>query len=411
MLLKNINTSEFDYNLPDEKIAQFPLEERDGSKLLVYDGESSIKDSNFRDIAQFLPSNSLIVFNETRVIRARMEFFKETGAKIEIFCLEPILPSAEFASALNVKHHCSWKCFVGNIKKWKEGALSSMLYIQGNNIELKVTLNSAQSDGFIIDFDWDGDTVFGDIVEYFGHIPLPPYIKREDQESDAQRYQTIFANIDGSVAAPTAGLHFTENVMSSLGKKGIKTTQVVLHVGAGTFKPMKSESITLHEMHCETIIVTKETLELILKNLDINIINVGTTTVRTMESLYWFGVKLIVDGFDTYSRLEVNQFDPYQEKYNIEIQPKDSIMAILDFMQIQGLDEISGATRLMIAPGYKFRLTNILITNFHQPQSTLLLLVSAFSNGKWKEIYDYAISNSYRFLSYGDSCLFINNMK
>lgn len=411
MTPEHINTRDFNYDLPDERVAQFPLDKRDDSKLLIFNADCQINDAIFNEIADYLPEKSLLVFNETRVIRARLEFVKDTGARIEVFCLEPVAPYAEFSNALNVKYACSWRCLVGNAKKWKEKTLINTIDLNGVSVEFRASINKAETDSYIVDFSWDADVVFGEIIENLGHTPLPPYIKRSDMENDTNRYQTIYANTDGSVAAPTAGLHFTEDVLQRIGKRHIKTESVVLHVGAGTFKPMKGETVSSHEMHAETIIIKKHTIIQILQHLEGNIINVGTTTVRTMESMYWFGVKLLVDGFEKYDRLEVKQWDPYNKSYNCGITSKEALNALLEFMHRIHSTEISGSTQLMIVPGYTFHLTDILITNFHQPQSTLLLLVSAFTKGKWKEIYEHALYNKYRFLSYGDSCLLLNNTK
>ena len=408
----NLQSSDFDYSLPESKIAQEPLSMRENSKLLIYRKKETIEDQKFYNISDYLPTDSILVFNETRVIRARIEFEKETGAKIEVFCLEPLKPYKELSSALNITEYCEWKCFIGNAKKWKLGKLKKTVFIQNNIIELSASIIENTNDGYIVGFDWNNKEVpFGKVIEAVGFTPLPPYIKRESDFNDTQRYQTVYATIDGSVAAPTAGLHFTENVLDKISKQNILLDKVVLHVGAGTFKPLKDSAIEHHIMHAESIIISLKTISNLINNTDKNIINVGTTTVRTLESLYWHGVKLIVDADNTTDIINIKQWDPYQDSYNIGITPKKSLEAIYNYMLINKMDEITGTTQLMIVPGYKFKLTNIIITNFHQPKSTLLLLVSAFTNQYWREIYQHALENNYRFLSYGDSCLLLNNMK
>ncbi|MEI7594466.1 MAG: S-adenosylmethionine:tRNA ribosyltransferase-isomerase [Bacteroidota bacterium] len=407
----DLNSGDFDYFLPNPRIAQEPLSQRDDSKLLVYKQKGQINDDYFYRISDYLPENSLLVFNETRVIRARMEFVKETGAVIEVFCLEPNNPSKELSIALDIRKYCEWKCFVGNAKKWKSGKLKQIVSINNLEIELLASNIENTDDGFIVGFEWEDENIsFSQIIEAIGHTPLPPYIKRESTETDTSRYQTIYAQLDGSVAAPTAGLHFTEKVLKSISDKNILQEKVVLHVGAGTFKPLKDASINEHTMHAETIIISLKTINCFIANIDKNIINVGTTTVRTLESLYWHGVKLIVDKNDNQESISINQWDPYNEKYNIGISALDSLIAIRNYMTLNKMAEICGLTQLMIIPGYEFKLTNIIITNFHQPKSTLLLLVSAFTNQNWREIYQYAMDNDYRFLSYGDSCLLLNRL-
>jgi len=406
------HSDQYNYSLPDERIAQFPLEQRDASRLLVYKKDFSITDSRFNSIAGFLPDDALLMFNETRVIRARMNFEKDTGAKIEVFCLEPLLPSLDFASVLSAKRHCRWLCMVGNAKKWKSGTLKKQLLLNGKQLCLELEKVEMRSDGFVVDFRWDDDALcFGEIIEAAGNTPLPPYIKRSADAVDNMRYQTIYASKDGSVAAPTAGLHFTDAVFEQLKNKRIQIGKVVLHVGAGTFKPISDTPVKEHVMHSEAVEVSKEELERLLVFAEKNIINVGTTTVRTLESLYWHGVKLMTAPTGLPSQIDIKQWDPYQKEYQQDVSRKEVLTFLLKHMEEHKMETIGGYTQLMIVPGYRFRMTDILITNFHQPQSTLLLLVSAFTQRNWKKIYEHALENEYRFLSYGDSCLLLNNKK
>ncbi len=397
-----INIEDYNYNLPEQRIAKFPLPKRDESKLLVYK-KGKIHESVFNAIDELLPEDSLLVFNETKVIQARLKFFKETGAKIEIFCLEPFEPTSEIQLAFQQKSPVAWKCFIGNAKKWKKGSLKIELEIEGKKVIFSAKRSGMEGEAHLVEFSWDADCTFSQILESVGLVPLPPYLNREAEKEDKTRYQTIYARHDGSVAAPTAGLHFTDHVFQKLSAKNIKTDRVILHVGAGTFKPVSSEKISEHEMHTEKIIIKKATIENLIHYQSRKIIVVGTTTVRTLESLYWFGVKLWVDGNQEF---KINQWDPYQEKYQLSQPVEEVLKLVLFFMQKNSLDEVRGETQLMIAPGYEFKIVDILITNFHQPKSTLLLLVSAFIGDDWKKAYDFAMQNNFRFLSYGDSCLF-----
>jgi len=403
--IPRINISDYDYLLPEDKIAQFPLQERDGSKLLIY-SDRIIKEDNFKNLANYLPENSLLIFNETRVIQARLLFRKKTGAMIELFCLHPVSPTQELQSAFEQKSGVEWTCLVGNSKRWKSGKLVKTIHYSGQAVELSAERISTSNDQSLIRFGWQpSELSFSEILNFAGIIPLPPYMKREPAESDAVRYQTIFAKAEGSVAAPTAGLHFTDHVLNTLDKKKITSTEVVLHVGAGTFKPVSGDYVNDHEMHYENILIRKKTVQQILDQLGRNIIAVGTTTVRTIESLYWFGVKLMVDAHPL-AEIDIKQWDAYLSEYNKQISAKDSLSAVVDYMDNNAIEIIRGQTQLMIIPGYKFQIPNILITNFHMPKSTLLLLVSSFIGDDWKEAYEYALNHDFRFLSYGDSCLF-----
>jgi S-adenosylmethionine:tRNA ribosyltransferase-isomerase len=406
--IPKINIKEFSYKLPKEKIAQFPLEKRDESKLVIY-RDGKISENTFRHIPELLPENSLMIYNETKVVQARLLFQKETGASIEIFCLEPVEPTREIQQAFEQQSGVIWKCLVGNSKKWKGGKLHKLFTNKGNEAVLSAERIEQHPSYSLIRFDWKpAHLTFSDILVQSGIIPLPPYMDRKVVDSDKYRYQTVYANSEGSVAAPTAGLHFTDEVFQNLKKKGISFEEVTLHVGAGTFKPVSASDVREHEMHTEQIFIQKEVIENILNFLGKNIIVVGTTTTRTIESLYWFGVKLLVDKVERKS-IEIMQWDPYQKKYNIGLSVKESLKAVLSLMEKKNLEVISGKTQLIIIPGYKYRIPNILITNFHMPQSTLLLLVSAFIGDKWRDVYEYALNQGFRFLSYGDSCLFFKH--
>lgn len=399
----HINIEDYNYDLPTDRIAKFPLSLRDESKLLIYK-DAALSQSIFKDIDQLLPSNSLLLFNDTKVIQARLRFFKESGAKIEIFCLEPVLPTSEIQMAFEQKSPVVWKCFIGNAKKWKEGSLKKIINIESEEIEFFATRVGMEGEAHLVEFSWNPSCYnFSQLLESAGLVPLPPYLNREAEKEDKDRYQTIYAQHDGSVAAPTAGLHFTDDVFRKIAKKNIKTDEVILHVGAGTFKPVSADQIADHEMHTEKIIIRKSTIKNLIRKENNKIIVVGTTTVRTLESLYWFGVKLLVDELAVFS---IHQWDPYQEKYQIKNSVIEILENILEFMNANELSELHGETQLMIAPGYQFKIVDILITNFHQPKSTLLLLVSAFMGDHWKLAYQYAHDNDFRFLSYGDSCLF-----
>lgn len=412
-----IYIDEYDYLLPDERIAKYPLKKRDSSKLLVYKNDT-ISTHTFADIARFLPENSLLIYNNTRVIQARLEFFKTTGARIEVFCLEPAKP-ADYAQSLSSNECCTWKCMVGNLKKWKEGALTKKVNINGRLIEFHAELIECNGNTHTIQFTWNNkEILFADILENAGELPIPPYLHRKTEESDLTNYQTVYSKIKGSVAAPTAGLHFTEDVFNSLKTKHIKTTEVTLHVGAGTFQPVKTRDVAEHEMHTEVIEIHKNTIELLLSNIG-NIIAVGTTSVRTLESLYYIGLQLeksepnpqhLSQGREEQENriniLHVSQWAPYEA--NKTITTEVALNNILNYLNKENRTALHAETQIMIKPGYQFKIVKGIITNFHQPKSTLLLLVSAFVNGKWKKIYDFAYKNDYRFLSYGDSSLLFN---
>jgi S-adenosylmethionine:tRNA ribosyltransferase-isomerase len=403
--IPDINISEYNYLLPEEKIAQFPLSGRDESKLLIYIN-GLISQDIFKNISDHLPENSLLVFNETKVIQARLLFNKASGATIELFCLEPLLPTRELQLAFEQKSGVVWKCLVGNSRRWKSGKLQKSISSNGRTCILSAERLQQSQDQSFIRFEWEPSALsFSEILVYTGIIPLPPYMKREAIKSDAEWYQTIYARTEGSVAAPTAGLHFTEAVFQKLDQKKIDRVDLTLHVGVGTFKPVTQNEIKNHEMHFEKILIHKNTVQQILDHLSENITVVGTTSMRTVESLYWFGVKLMIDKKSP-EEIDIKQWNSYDPIYNCEIQPKDSLMEVLNYMGKHSLETISGQTQLMIVPGYRFRIPNILITNFHMPKSTLLLLVSAFMGNGWKDAYKYALDHDFRFLSYGDACLF-----
>lgn len=400
---KNIAIAEFDYPLPDERIAKFPLERRDQSKLLYY-YDGAIQESQFFHLPELLPADSLLVFNDTKVIHARLFFQKPTGSVIEVFCLEPY--EMPVSQAFDQRQRCAWNCFIGNNKKWKEETLSREIPIGHQTVTLTVRRRQAVGNAWIVDFDWTGDVSFAHIIDAAGVIPLPPYLNREAISSDNERYQTVYARLLGSVAAPTAGLHFTPEVFNNLKAKHIATDYITLHVGAGTFKPVSSATIGEHEMHVEKIEIDKSNIECILNHFGQPIIPVGTTSVRTIESVYWFGVKLSQN--PALESMHVLQWDPY-ELEELNIPAAQAYQNVLDWMQAHDSDHLSGDTQLMIAPGYTYHVINGLITNFHQPKSTLLLLVSALIGDAWRNCYSYALDHGFRFLSYGDSCLFLAN--
>lgn len=405
MFSKSININEFNYELSEDKIAKFPLSERSNSKLLVYKNKT-ISETTFKNIKELIPSGSLLVFNNTKVIKARLIFKRETGSTIEIFCLEPHSP-ADYYLMFQEKSSCQWKCMVGNLKKWKEAKLSKQLTI--NNIEFKLEAEIVERIGkeVVVKFSWNNSEImFGDILEANGQIPIPPYLKRESEKSDEERYQTIYSKLKGSVAAPTAGLHFTDEILNELQSNNVELSEITLHVGAGTFQPVKDDNIFDHSMHIEHFYVSQSELQKIIKNID-HIFAVGTTTTRTLESLYWIAVKhqnetKIVEDF-----LHLKQWDCYEinsEKSAIIVLGK-----LLNLMISSNLNEIKCSTQIMIIPTYTFKIINAIITNFHQPKSTLLLLISAIVGNDWKKIYEFASENNYRFLSYGDSSiLFVN---
>lgn len=397
----DIQIEDYNYNLPDERIAKYPLDKRDTSKLLISrDGE--IGEDTFCNLAGYLPDNSLMVFNNTKVIQARLHFRKSTGAQIEIFCLEPHLPN-DYQVNFQQTHTCSWICLVGNLKKWKEGELIKEIDINGEKVEIRAKRIQSHGDSHIIQFEWDKPVSFSEILDVAGELPIPPYLNRDTEEKDKQTYQTVYSKIDGSVAAPTAGLHFTPEVFDSLKNKGIKTAEITLHVGAGTFKPVKSEQIADHVMHAEFISVRKEIIAQLL-NHNGKIIAVGTTSVRTLESLYYIGQMLESDSHA--DNLKVLQWQPYEDGAKITV--KQALTNIISYLDKNKLSSLIAETQIMIAPGYTYRIVDGIVTNFHQPKSTLLLLVSAFVGGaNWKKIYQYALENNFRFLSYGDSSLLL----
>lgn len=401
---QQIRIEDYDYPLPDERIAKFPLAKRDESKLLLYkDGQ--VSESVFKHIADYLPEGSLLVYNNTRVIQARLLFQKATGARIEVFCLEPAEPH-DYALIFQQTERCSWICLVGNLKKWKEGILTKKVTVQGEEVTLSAEKKESHGDSHRIEFTWDNPKyTFADLLDAAGVLPIPPYLHRETEKSDLVTYQTVYSKIKGSVAAPTAGLHFTPEVLADVDAHGIGREEVTLHVGAGTFKPVKSETIEGHEMHTEFISVRRSSIERIQKNLG-KIIAVGTTSVRTLESLYYIGVKLASHPDATSEELVVNQWMPYEEANN-QILVADALQLILDYLDRHQADKLVTATQIIIAPGYEFKVVRGIITNFHQPKSTLLLLISAFVKGNWRTIYDYALSHDFRFLSYGDSSLLL----
>jgi len=405
METKHIHISDYTYELPDERIAKFPIAQRDHSKLLVY-RRGEVSEDIFFHLPDYLPSGALMVFNNTKVIQARIHFRKETGALIEVFLLEPAAPT-DYELMFQTRNHCEWYCLVGNQKKWKEGSLSRSLQINGIEVNLRATRLGEHGTSQHIAFDWDnGNVSFAEILDAVGELPIPPYLNRETQESDKTTYQTVYSKIKGSVAAPTAGLHFTPQVLADLDAHGIDREELTLHVGAGTFKPVKSEEIGGHEMHSEYISVRKQTLEKLLRH-HASAIAVGTTSVRTLESLYYIGVKLEQNPLLTEEELHVHQWEPYQLAADQEIPAEKAIQNILDYMQRNELNTLHTSTQIIIAPGYQYKIVKMLVTNFHQPQSTLLLLVSAFVRGDWRKIYDYALAHDFRFLSYGDSSLLI----
>ena len=420
---KHIKISDYNYDLPDERIAKFPIAQRDHSKLLVYK-HGEVSDDVFHHLPTYLPQGSLMIFNNTKVIQARLHFRKETGALIEVFLMEPAEPT-DYELMFQTTGHCSWLCMIGNLKKWKEGTLKRDFEIKAHKLTLSATMRRGDALGseaqkmvakgggtnYWVDFDWDNDKVsFAEILEAVGELPIPPYLNRKTEESDKTTYQTVYSKIKGSVAAPTAGLHFTDAVLKDLDAHGIDREEVTLHVGAGTFKPVKSLEIEGHQMHTEYIVVHRRSLEKLIKH-ECRVIAVGTTSVRTIESLYYMGVHLLKHPEANEDDLHVKQWDPYElsEDGNLVdgITPMQAIQAIIDYLDRNGLEALHSSTQIIIAPGYQYKIVKMLVTNFHQPQSTLLLLVSAFLKGDWKKVYDYALSHDFRFLSYGDSSLLI----
>lgn len=410
--MKPLLIEDYNYPLPDERIAKYPLAKRDSSKLLLRSG-GKISETKFSELAQHIPDHSLLVYNNTRVIQARLLFRKSTGAQVEVFCLEPIAPS-DYALSLGASTHCSWKCMVGNLRKWKAGELSKTLEIGAESCTLKVSLLASEGNTHSIHFSWDNANIhFADILENAGELPIPPYLHRKTELSDLTNYQTVYSKIKGSVAAPTAGLHFSEEVFEQLRAKNIAIEELTLHVGAGTFQPVKTEDVADHRMHTELIEVPRSSIENIIDKLG-HIIAVGTTSVRTLESLYYIGLQLKDKSKEKGSKILVTQWEPYGESPSDgkterlgEVSVRDALEEIVSYMVLNNLDSLQAETQIMIKPGFEFKVVSGMITNFHQPKSTLLLLVSAFVDGKWNEIYDYALDNNFRFLSYGDSSLLL----
>ena len=427
--MEEILIEDYNYPLPDERIAKYPLAKRDQSKLLIY-RDGKVSEDTFCHVGEYLTSDSLLIYNNTRVIQARLEFHKKVvqevrsfgvtseplnsevaqGARIEIFCLEPLEPH-DYQLSLGSTEGCTWKCMIGNAKKWKSGALSLPVQLpSGETIILFAEKGEQRGNTFAVHFSWNlsaqqSAISFAEILDAVGELPIPPYLNRKTEESDKTTYQTVYSRIKGSVAAPTAGLHFTDKVLDDLRGRGVKTAEVTLHVGAGTFQPVKVADANQHTMHTEIIAVPKDTIQTIIDNLG-HVVAVGTTSMRTLESLYFIGTQLYTLHSTPYAQdhiLTVAQFEPYEKKYTLST--KEALQAIVDYLNNTGQDMLHAETQIMIKPGYVFRVVNQLITNFHQPKSTLLLLVSAFVGGDWHTIYDYALAHDFRFLSYGDSSI------
>ena len=398
---RNIEIAEYDYDLPDERIAKYPLSQRDSSKLLLYKG-GDISHDTFCNLPDYIPSGSLMIFNNTKVIQARLRFRKETGAQIEVFCLEPESPN-DYQLIFQQTQMCEWRCLVGNSSRWKGGVLTRQLNVG----DLVVTLTAERvSVGAVncVRFTWDKGCSFAELLEVAGELPIPPYLNRSTEESDKETYQTVYSKIKGSVAAPTAGLHFTPAVMDNLVKKGVELAEVTLHVGAGTFKPVKSDSIGEHEMHEEYIEVSRQLINRLIA-AEGKAIAVGTTSVRTLESLYFLGEAVYNNPDILPEELHVAQWTPYEGEHTIT--SVEALQALVTYLDKHSMDRVHSHTQIIIAPGYKYRIVNTIVTNFHQPKSTLLLLVSAFVKGNWKSIYNYALDNDFRFSSYGDSSLLV----
>ena len=398
-MIPEIKIEDYNYPLPDERIAKYPLSERDASKLLIY-RNGNVSQDRFRNIAEQIPEGSVMVFNDTKVVPARLHFQRESGAHIEIFCLEPVLPE-EYVTMFAVTERCRWKCIVGNVKRWKSDTLHLYNPLNDTEIEdmgLKADLVERCGETSIVEFTWKNGAPFSKVLEICGSVPIPPYLNRDTENIDLERYQTLYARFRGSVAAPPAGLHFTEDVLNEIRSRNVVTDTVCLHVGAGTFLPVKSSNVAEHTMHREPFVVTLPLLERLIDKTG-SLVAVGTTSVRTLESLYYVGVKCIESGKPS----DVDQWEPYTREYPYTVQ--ESLNAIADYLRTNGLDELKVGTRIIIVPGYEFKLVDVLVTNFHQPQSTLLLLISAFVKGDWHNIYDFALENDFRFLSYGDSSI------
>lgn len=400
---QQISIEDYNYSLPDERIAKFPLPKRDESKLLLY-RDGKVSESVFKHITDYLPEGSLMVFNNTRVIQARLLFQRATGAQIEVFCLDPAAPH-DYELIFQQTEACNWICLIGNAKKWKEPVLSREITVADQTVRLSAEKVQSYGETHLVRFSWDGGFSFAEVLDAAGELPIPPYLHRKTEESDLKTYQTVYSKIKGSVAAPTAGLHFTPEVLADLDAKGFGREELTLHVGAGTFKPVKSETIEGHEMHTEYISVRHSTIERVMQNFG-KIIAVGTTSVRTLESLYYIGVTLATHPDTTSEELVVRQWMPYEDANN-RLTPTEALQNILDYLDKHQLNTLITATQIIIAPGYEFKIVKGIVTNFHQPKSTLLLLISAFVKGDWKNIYDYALGHDFRFLSYGDSSLLL----
>lgn len=401
MHTKEIQISDYSYELADERIAKFPLAQRDHSKLLIYH-KGEVGEDVFYNLPKHLPEGALMVMNNTKVIQARLHFRKQTGALIEIFLLEPAEP-ADYEQMFQQTSRCSWLCLVGNQKKWKEGPLVT----EHGSLTVQATRQGEVGTSQLIEFEWNQDKMsFAEILDLLGELPIPPYLNRKTQESDKTTYQTVYSKIKGSVAAPTAGLHFTERVLQEVDARGIEREEVTLHVGAGTFKPVKSATIGEHAMHTEYIAVRRQTIEKLIAHGG-EAIAIGTTSVRTLESLYYMGLKVMANPDITEDELHVNQWEPYEEGKDERKEVREVLQALLGWLDRHGLTVLHSSTQIIIAPGYDYKIVKMLVTNFHQPQSTLLLLVSAFVHGDWRKIYDYALTHDFRFLSYGDSSLLI----
>ncbi len=404
---KHIHIADYNYDLPDERIAKYPKAVRDESKLLLYRG-GQISEDVFYNLPNYLPKGELLVFNNTKVIQARLHFHKSTGALIEVFCLEPHTPhdyQVNFATTRRV----AWTCLIGNLKKWKEGKLERTINVGGKEVLLTAERVGVSGTGYEVVFDWGDDTVaFSEVLEAIGELPIPPYLNRETEASDLKTYQTVYCKVKGSVAAPTAGLHFTERVLAALDNNGIERNEITLHVGAGTFKPVKSEEIGGHPMHSEWIAVKRESIERLLAHGG-HCVAVGTTSVRTLESLYYIGVMLHRNPDAHQDDLHVPQWMPYEYAASPELKltTVEALRAIVDWLDRNKLPVLHTSTQIIIAPGYEYHVVKAMVTNFHQPKSTLLLLVSALIGDNWRRVYDYALSHDFRFLSYGDSSLLI----
>lgn len=395
-----LRIEDYTYHLPQKRIATYPLPKRDNAKLLVYDN-GSMREDIYAHIAQFIPQNTLMVFNQTKVVQARLVFTKPTGGSIEVFCLEPHQQYADIQIAMLQTKKVWWQCMVGGAAKWKDGMVLKMI---GDDVELSASIIERSSSVFTIELSWNDDKTFAEVLNIAGKIPLPPYLHRDAEETDKERYQTIYAKEEGSVAAPTAGLHFTNDVLATINNKNIKTDFVTLHVGAGTFKPVKATTMQEHDMHAEWIDVNIDLIKNVAMHLKQGIVAVGTTTLRTLESLYWIGGELLDGRQPNFDKIAVPQWTPYNDA-SIKHTPQQAIQALIDYLLKNNLDRLVTRTQILIAPGYEFKLVKGLITNFHQPQSTLLLLVAAFIGKDWEKVYSYALNNNFRFLSYGDGSL------